>query len=30
MAKIAFTKLGLAKNQEVKILKWNNQDIEVK
>lgn len=30
MAKISFTKLGLTKNQEVKILSWNGQDIEVK
>ena len=30
MAKIAFTKLGLNKNQEIKILKWNEQDIEIK
>lgn len=30
MAKIAFTKLGLTKNQETKIIEWNGQDIEVK
>lgn len=30
MAKVAFTKLGLVKNQEVKNLKWNEQNIEVK
>ena len=30
MAKIAFTKLGLTKNQEVKQLTWNEQIIEVK
>lgn len=30
MAKVSFTKLGLVKNQEVKVLKWNDQDIEVK
>ena len=30
MAKVSFTKLGLAKNQEVKIVNWNEQDIEVK
>ena len=30
MAKIAFTKLGLSKNNEIKILEWNGQKIEVK
>ena len=30
MAKVSFTKLGLIKNQEVKILNWNDQDIEIK
>lgn len=30
MAKVSFTKLGLTKNQEVKIVNWNGQDIEVK
>lgn len=30
MAKIAFTKLGLGKNQEVKTFVWNDQTIEVK
>lgn len=30
MAKLAFTKLGLSKNQEVKIIEFNGQDIEVK
>ena len=30
MAKVAFTKLGLTKNQEVKNLSWNEQNIEVK
>lgn len=30
MAKASFTKLGLTKNQEVKILNWNDQDIEIK
>lgn len=30
MAKVSFTKLGLTKNQEVKILNWNDQDIEIK
>ena len=30
MAKIAFTKLGLTKNQEIKNLNWNEQNIEVK
>lgn len=30
MAKVAFTKLGLVKNQEIKNLKWNEQNIEVK
>lgn len=30
MSKVSFTKLGLAKNQEVKIVNWNEQDIEVK
>ena len=30
MANVSFTKLGLTKNQEVKILNWNDQDIEIK
>ena len=30
MAKVAFTKLGLAKNTMVKKLDWNGQEIEVK
>lgn len=30
MAKVPFTKLGLAKNQEIKMLSWNNQEIEIK
>lgn len=30
MAKIAFTKLGLTKNTEVKTFTWNDQTIEVK
>ena len=30
MAKVPFTKLGLSKNQEVKIIKLNEQNIEVK
>lgn len=30
MAKVSFTKLGLVKNQEVKILKWNDQEVEIK
>lgn len=30
MAKVSFTKLGLTKNQDVKILNWNDQDIEIK
>jgi len=30
MAKVSFTKLGLTKNQEVKVLNWNDQDIEIK
>lgn len=30
MAKLAFTKLGLSKNQEVKIVEFNGQDIEIK
>lgn len=30
MAKVSFTKLSLTKNQDVKILNWNNQDIEIK
>jgi len=30
MAKIAFSKLGLKKNTDVKIIKWNEQEIEVK
>lgn len=30
MAKLAFTKLGLYKNQEVKTIEYNGQDIEIK
>lgn len=30
MAKLAFTKLGLSKNQEVKTIEYNGQDIEIK
>ena len=30
MAKVSFTKLGLTKNQDVKIVNWNEQSIEVK
>lgn len=30
MAKVSFTKLGLAKNQDVRIINWNEQSIEVK
>lgn len=30
MAKLAFTKLGLSKNQEIKTVEYNGQDIEVK
>lgn len=30
MAKVPFTKLGLSKNQEAKMLSWNNQEIEIK
>ena len=30
MAKIAFSKLGVKKNTDVKIIKWNDQEIEVK
>ena len=30
MAKLAFTKLGLSKSQEIKIVEFNGQDIEVK
>lgn len=30
MAKVAFSKLGLKKNTDVKIIKWNDQEIEVK
>lgn len=30
MAKVSFTKLGLTKNQNIKIIKWNDQEIEVK
>jgi hypothetical protein len=30
MAKVPFTKLGLTKNQEIKMLSWNNQEIEIK
>lgn len=30
MAKVSFSKLGLIKNQEVKILNWNEQNIEVR
>jgi hypothetical protein len=30
MAKISFAKLGLTKNQETKVLTWNDQSIEIK
>jgi hypothetical protein len=30
MAKIALTKLGLKPNSEIKKIKWNEQEIEVK
>ena len=30
MAKLSFTKLGLIKNNSIKILDWNNQKIEIK
>lgn len=30
MAKLSFTKLGLKPNQEIKIIKYNDQEIEVK
>ena len=30
MAKVSFTKLGLKKQEEVEILKWNDQEIEIK
>jgi hypothetical protein len=30
MAKVAFTKLGLKVNQEVRVIEWNEQKIEVK
>ena len=30
MAKVPFTKLNLSKNNDIKILEWNNQKIEVK
>jgi hypothetical protein len=30
VAKVAYTKLGLTKNQEVKSFIWNDQIIEVK
>lgn len=30
MAKIPFSKLGLIKNQEIKTLSWNDQNIEIK
>jgi hypothetical protein len=30
MAKVSFTKLGLTKNQDIKILNWNEQNIEIK
>ena len=30
MAKVSFTKLGLTKNQEIKTLNWNEQNIEIK
>lgn len=30
MAKVSFTKLGLKKNEDVEILEWNDQKIEVK
>ena len=30
MAKVSFTKLGLAKNSDISIIEWNDQKIEVK
>jgi hypothetical protein len=30
MAKIALTKLGLKPNSEIKKIKWNEQEIEIK
>ena len=30
MAKVSFTKLGLKKNEDVEIVEWNEQKIEVK
>ena len=30
MAKVSFTKLGLKVNQEIKVIEWNEQKIEVK
>lgn len=30
MAKVSYTKLGLTKNQEIQIVEWNEQKIEVK
>jgi len=30
MAKIAFTKLALKRNNDIKIVEWNEQKIEVK
>ena len=30
MAKVSFTKLGLKKNEEIKIINWNEQAIEIK
>ena len=30
MAKVAFNKLGLKMNQEIKIVEFNGQEIEVK
>ena len=30
MAKVSFTKLGLVKNQEINIVKGNDQEIEIK
>ena len=30
MAKVSFTKLGLTKNQQIKTLNWNEQNIEIK
>ena len=30
MAKVSFTKLGLKKNEDIEIVEWNEQKIEVK